>query len=117
MNPLAALPHVAAGKLRCLAQYGAERDKAVMPNVPTYKEQGVDVVLDLWRWIVVPKGTDPERVKFLREAFRKIFQDKETLSALEKIQCPASYLPGEEYEKSMMKSEAAVIPLIKAAGL
>jgi tripartite-type tricarboxylate transporter receptor subunit TctC len=117
MNPLAALPHVAAGKLRCLAQYGAERDKAVMPNVPTYKEQGVDVVLDLWRWIVVPKGTDPERVKFLREAFRKIFQDKETLSALEKIQCPASYLPGEEYEKRMMKSEAAVIPLIKAAGL
>ena len=117
MNPLSALAHVAAGKLRCLAQYGAERDKAVQPNVPTCKEQGVDMELDLWRWIVVPKGVAPEKVKFLREAFKKIFQDKETLVALEKIQCPASYRPGEDYEKVMMKSEAAVNPLIKAAGL
>jgi len=117
MNPLAALPHVAKGTIICLAQYGAERDKAVLPDVPTYKEQGVDVVLDLWRWIVVPKGVSPEKVKFLGAAFMKIFQDKETLAALEKIQCPASYLPGEYYEKEMMKSEAAVNPLIKAAGL
>ncbi len=117
MNPLAALPHVAAGKIRCIAQYGSERDKQVQPNVPTYKEQGVDVELDLWRWIVVPKGVPPERVKYLRAAFAKIFQDKETLAAMEKIQCPASYRPGEDYEKVMMKSEAAVGPLIKAAGL
>ncbi len=117
MNPLAALPHVASGKLRCLAQYGGERDKAVLPNVPTYKEQGVNVVLDLWRWIVVPKGTPPERVKYLREAFRKIYLDKELLANLDKIQCPAAYLPGEEYEKCMAKSEGAVNPLIKAAGL
>ncbi len=117
MNPLAALPHVAAGKLRCLAQYGAERDKAVQPNVPTCKEQGFDMELDLWRWIVVPKGVSPEKVKFLRAAFMKIFQDKETLVAMEKIQCPASYRPGEDYEKVMMKSEKAVNPLIKAASL
>ena len=117
MNPLAALPHVAAGKIRCIAQYGSERDKQVQPNVPTLKEQGVNVELDLWRWIVVPKGVAPEKVKYLRAAFAKIFQDKETLAALEKIQCPASYRPGEDYEKVMMKSEAAVGPLIKAAGL
>ncbi len=117
MNPLSALPHVASGKLRCLAQYGGERDKAVLPNVPTYKEQGVNVVLDLWRWIVVPKGTPPDRVKYLREAFRKIYQDKELLANLDKIQCPAAYLPGEEYEKVMTKSEGAVNPLIKAASL
>lgn len=117
MNPLSALPHVAAGRLRCLAQYGGERDKLVQPNVPTCKERGFDVELDLWRWIVVPKGVPAERVKFLRAAFMKIFQDKETLVALEKIQCPASYRPGEDYEQVMMKSEKAVMPLIKAAGL
>jgi len=117
MNPLAAIPHVAKGTIVCLAQYGAERDKAVLPNVPTYKEQGVDVVLDLWRWIVVPKGVPPDRVQFLRAAFMKLFQDKETRAALEKINCPAFPLPGEEFEKVMMKSEAAVLPLIKAAGL
>jgi tripartite-type tricarboxylate transporter receptor subunit TctC len=116
-NPIAYQPHVQAGKLVCLAQFGAERDKAFLPNVPTYKEQGVNVEVDLWRWIIVPKGVPPERVKFLREAYKKILEDKETLAALEKIQCPVAYLPGEDYEKAMSKSEAAVMPLIKAAGL
>jgi tripartite-type tricarboxylate transporter receptor subunit TctC len=116
-NPIAYQPHADAGKIKCLAQFGGERDKAFLPNVPTYKEQGVDVVIDLWRWIVVPKAVSPEKIKFLREAFRKILQDKDTLSALEKIQCPVSYFPGEDYEKIMSKSEAAIMPLIKAAGL
>jgi tripartite-type tricarboxylate transporter receptor subunit TctC len=116
-NPIAYQPHADAGKLRCLAQFGAERDKAFLPNVPTYKEQGAEVVIDLWRWIVVPKGVPPERVQFLKEAFKKILQDKETLGALEKIQCPVSYIPGEGYESVMSKSEAAILPLIKAAGL
>ncbi len=116
-NPITYQPHADAGKITCLAQFGAERDKAFLPNVATYKEQGVDVVVDLWRWVVVPKGVSPEKIKFLRAAFMKIFQDKETTVALEKIQCPVSYLPGEDYEKIMMKSEAAIMPLIKAAGL
>ena len=116
-NPIAYQPHADAGKIICLAQFGAERDKAFLPNVATYKEQGVDVVVDLWRWVVVPKGVSPDKIKFLRAAFVKIFQDKETSAALEKIQCPVSYLPGEDYEKIMMKSEAAIMPLIKAAGL
>ncbi len=116
-NPIAYQPHAEAGKLRCLAQFGMERDKAFLPNVPTFKEQGVDVVVDLWRWIVVPKGVPPERLKFLQEAFMKILQDKETREALEKIQCPVYYLPGDDYEKVMSKSESAVMPLVKAAGL
>lgn len=112
-NPIAYQPHVDAGKIKCLAQFGAERDKAFLPNVPTFKEQGVDVTVDLWRWIVVPKGVPPERVKFLADAFKKLLQDKVTLASLEKIQCPVSYLPPEDYEKAMKKSEASVLPLIK----
>jgi tripartite-type tricarboxylate transporter receptor subunit TctC len=110
-------PHVDSGKMKCLAQFGSDRDKAFMPHVPTFREQGVHVVVDLWRWIVVPKGVPADRVRFLASAFLKALQDKETLAALEKIQCPVAYLPGEDYEKVMSKSEAAVMPLIKAAGL
>ncbi|HSR11803.1 MAG TPA: tripartite tricarboxylate transporter substrate binding protein [Thermodesulfobacteriota bacterium] len=114
-NPIAFQPHVASGKFRCLVQFGGERDKAFLPNIPTFKESGIDVAVDLWRWVVVPKGVAPERVLFLAEAFRKIFRDKEVLASLEKIQCPASYLPPEDYEKAMKASEASVLPLIKAS--
>ena len=114
-NPIAFGPHVASGKFKCLVQFGAERDKAFLPDIPTFKEFGIDVAVDLWRWVVVPKGVPPERVKFLAEAFKKIFQDKEVLASLEKIKCPASYLPPEDYEKAMMASEASILPLIKAS--
>jgi len=114
-NPIAFQPHAASGKFKCLVQFGAERDKAFLPNIPTFKELGIDVAVDLWRWMVVPKGVPPERVKFLAEAFNKIFQDKDVLASLEKIQCPASYLPPEDYEKAMKASEASILPLIKAS--
>ena len=116
-NPIAYQPHASAGKIKCLAQFGGERDMAFMPNIPTFKELGIEVVVDLWRWIVVPKGVPPERVKTLVDAFRKILQDKETLAALEKIQCPVSYLPPEAYEKVMLKSAETILPLIKLAKL
>lgn len=114
-NPIAFAPHVASGKFKCIVQFGAERDKAFLPNIPTFKEFGIDVAVDLWRWMVVPKGVPPERVKFLAEAFKKIYQDKEILASLEKIKCPASYLPPEDYEKAMKASEASILPLIKAS--
>ncbi len=114
-NPIAFQPHVTSGKFKCLVQFGAQRDKAFLPNIPIFKEFGIDVAVDLWRWVVVPKGVPLERVKFLAEAFKKIFQDKEVLASLEKIQCPASYLPQEDYEKAMKASEASILPLIKAS--
>jgi tripartite-type tricarboxylate transporter receptor subunit TctC len=78
---------------------------------------GMNVVVDLWRWVVVPKGVPPERIKILADAFKKILQDKETLAALEKIQCPVSYLAPEDYEQVMVKSEGIILPLIKLAKL
>jgi tripartite-type tricarboxylate transporter receptor subunit TctC len=110
-------PYVSSGKIRCLGQFGTTRDPVVLPNVPTFREQGVDVAVDLWRWFVVPKGVSPDRVKILGAAFKNILQDKATLETLTKLQCWVDYQPPEEYERLMSKSEAAVAPLIKLAKL
>jgi tripartite-type tricarboxylate transporter receptor subunit TctC len=116
-NPVAFRPHEDAGKLKCLAQFGHKRDMNFVPNVPTFKEQGIDVVVDLWRWIVVPKGTPPERVKILSAALKNILHDKPTVAAMEKIGCFVSYLPPEDYEKTMKASEETITKLVKLAGL
>lgn len=44
------------GKVRILAVTDSERD-AALPDVPTAKEQGVDLVMNLWRGVAVPLGT------------------------------------------------------------
>ena len=106
-------PHVASGKFKCLVQFSGERVQDFAPDVPTFKELGIDVVVDLWRWVIVPKGVPPERVKFLDEAFKKTLQDQTVLDSLKKIQSPVSYRPAEDYEKAMKESEDALMPLIK----
>jgi tripartite-type tricarboxylate transporter receptor subunit TctC len=114
-SPVAFKPYVDSGKFRCLGQFGTTRDQVVMPNVPTFLEQGIHVAVDLWRWFVVPKSVPPDRVKTLGRAFKNIILDKATLETLTKLQCWVDYQPPEEYERLMSKSETAVAPLIKLA--
>ena len=116
-NPVAFRPYEVAGKLKCLAQFGHKRDMNFVPDIPTFTEQGIDVVVDLWRWIVVPKGVPPERVKILTEGFKNILHDKTILGSMEKIGCYVSYLPPDEYEPTMKKSEEVISRLVRIAGL
>jgi tripartite-type tricarboxylate transporter receptor subunit TctC len=66
----ASLSHVKAGKLRALASYGAERSKA-LPDVPTMKEKGLDLVYYLWVGLFAPKGTPAPIVSTLTAAIDK----------------------------------------------
>ena len=48
--------HVRSGKMRALALTG-DRRSHTMPEVPTLKEQGIDVVAHAWWGILAPAGT------------------------------------------------------------
>jgi tripartite-type tricarboxylate transporter receptor subunit TctC len=48
--------HVKGGRMRALVLTGAKRSHT-MPDVPTLKEQGIDVVADAWWGIMAPAGT------------------------------------------------------------
>jgi tripartite-type tricarboxylate transporter receptor subunit TctC len=62
--------YVKAGQLRPLIIFAAERHPA-FPDVPCSKELGIEIYLPQFRGIVAKKGTPPEHVKALAEAFRK----------------------------------------------
>ena len=71
MNGYAELaPQVAAGKLRALAISSDERLPGI--DVPTLKEQGVDVSLANWRGIVAPPGIKDADRKALSDAIAKM---------------------------------------------
>jgi tripartite-type tricarboxylate transporter receptor subunit TctC len=54
--PEAGLGHVKAGKLKMLAVTGDKRIKS-LPDVPTLKEQGIDVVVNGWHGLFAPAKT------------------------------------------------------------
>ena len=60
--PLAAMPHIKAGKLKALAVTGPKRS-ASLPDVPTVAESGVkNYEFSSWFGFVLPKGTPAEIV-------------------------------------------------------
>jgi len=52
------VPHYKAGTLRLLAQTTAARSPS-LPDVPTFQEAGIKLVLDQWLGVFVPAGTPP----------------------------------------------------------
>jgi tripartite-type tricarboxylate transporter receptor subunit TctC len=65
--------YVKAGQLKPLIIF-AERRHPAFPDVPSSRELGLDITLPQFRGIVVRKGTPPERVRALAEAFAKAIE-------------------------------------------
>jgi len=73
-----------AGKLRALAVTSEQRMPAY-PQVPTLKEQGIDLAVNLWAGLFAPAGTPPAIVKRLEEEVAKIMRLPETGERLAKL--------------------------------
>lgn len=68
------MEHIKAGKLRPLAVFSTERSE-FLPEVPTAKEKGYDVVVDQRRFIIAPPGL-PEAVSTkLEQSFAEARKD------------------------------------------
>jgi tripartite-type tricarboxylate transporter receptor subunit TctC len=100
INPLAqTLPHIRAGKLRPLAILDTKREND-LPDVPTAKEQGFDVVYTLWRGVLAPKGTPRPIVEKLASAFKQMTEDKSFQALVKQLGDEVNFLGTDEFEKT-----------------
>lgn len=67
--------YVKAGKFRLLGVMAAQRLKD-FPDVPTFRERGIDLQLGTWRALAVPRGTPPEVIAKWKSLVQKITQEK-----------------------------------------
>ena len=65
-----AIPHHKAGKMRILGLSTPKRSPGI-PDAPTFREQGYDVVMEGWTIFVGPKGTTPAQVAYWEGIFQK----------------------------------------------
>jgi tripartite-type tricarboxylate transporter receptor subunit TctC len=66
-----ALPQYKAGQLRALGISSAERYASV-PEIPTFKEQGIDVVTTEWYGLLAPAGTPRPIIDKLNAEMKRI---------------------------------------------
>lgn len=84
-----------AGQVRVLATMSEERDPAI-PDVPTFKELGYDVVWGGMRVIAVPAETPREIQETLTAAFKEAFDNPEFQQRAEEVGMGAYWMDGEE---------------------
>ena len=65
------IPNLASGKLNGLAVTSSTRFPG-LPNIPTAKEQGIDMVATVWFAVVGPTGMPPEIIKALNAEINNI---------------------------------------------
>jgi len=78
-----ALPHVKSGKLKALAVAGPKRS-ALLPEVPTLKEAGIDgVEVDQWYGFFAPAKTPKPIIDQINKALNQVLADKEVEKRIE----------------------------------
>ena len=106
--PGALSSHIRSGAVRVLAALIPKRDPT-LPEVPTAKEQGVDVSLEAWRGIAVPKGTPIGVVAVLEYAVRRTVESAEFARSSEKFAVRPAFLPSADFADLIAKEDAEQI--------
>jgi putative tricarboxylic transport membrane protein len=116
-NPSEAFEQMRAGRVRGLAISSPERLKD-LPDIPTLKESGVDLVLSQYRGIAGPKNLPADIVKVLEDGFKKVSDSPEWKEEyLDKYQQTNGYMNGAELSKYMDELYKENEGLFKELGL
>lgn len=109
------MPMVNSGEAVALAIAAPERIPQA-PNVPTFREQGMDIVLENWLGISGPAGMDPAMVDTIHDAFLAAVAKPEVQARLYDWGIVSQTMTSAEYTGFVQDQVAVWAPLIIAAG-
>ncbi|HEX6692561.1 MAG TPA: tripartite tricarboxylate transporter substrate-binding protein, partial [Burkholderiales bacterium] len=114
--PAALSAPVKQGQARLIAALIPARDPA-LPDVPTAKEQGIDVSLEAWRGIAVPKGTPKAVISALESAVRTSVASSEFQKGSENLGVRPAFLGADAFGTLIAKEDAELARLMQQIGL
>lgn len=115
-NPGVVMGHVQAGKMRVLA-IASEKRLDVLPNVPTYREQGVNLVLFQWRGVAMRAGAPKAVAEKLISAITQASQTAEFKQYMKNTNQLASDLAGDRAQKFVLEEFQHTAERLKKLGL
>jgi tripartite-type tricarboxylate transporter receptor subunit TctC len=107
---------VKGGKLRILA-IASEKRNPIFPEVPTFRESGIDFVFGTWRCVVAPKNTPKEIIDRLERSVRKAVHDPKWNDFMMKAAFGQTYHGPEESAAIMAEDEKNYGKVIPTLGL
>lgn len=110
-------PHVASGKLRIVAITAPQRLQGALADIPTWKEQGVDVVFGAWRAIFAPKGLTPQQSAYWEGVLRKATEAPDWKTDLERNHWANVFVSGARFTKELDKDYGDMRAILAELGL
>ena len=86
------VPVLASGKLRLVGIAAPTRQGGVFAKVPTWKEQGIDVVMPSYRMVIGPRDMTAAQIAFWDQAFARLPKNPEWQKELERNDWENSYM-------------------------
>ena len=114
-GPAAITTHVKSGKLRAHVSWGAKRHENY-PDVPTFKEQGVDIEYYIWTGLMAPRATPEPVMKVLRDAARRAVEDADFKTAMARVNSPVNYMDAPEFAKYWDADARRLAAVVKIVG-
>ena len=109
--------HVQSGRMRVIAVAAPQRLGGPLSNVPTWREQGVNMVSGSWRGIFGPKGLTPQQVAYWENALFKITQTAEWKTDTERNYWTDEFLTGAKLKKMLDEEYAETKAVLADLGL
>ncbi len=90
-----------AGQVRLIAVTSPRRMGGQFANVPTWREQGADAVVSVWRMITMAPGLTPAQLAYWQEALRKTTEMPEWKRDLELHYQSDEFMAGRELAQAL----------------
>lgn len=112
-----ALEQYKAGNIRILGISSEKRLDGDMKDVPTWKEQGVNMTFAHWRGVMGPGGMTSEQVAYWKDTLDKMVKQPSWKDAMKKMNMDEFYMPSQEYSQYLEKQYQEMIDLLKTVGM
>ena len=104
-----------AGKLRAIGISSPERLPGV--DIPTFKEQGLDVTLVNWRGLMAPATLSASDKQVVEDTIRKMTESETWKKTLQQREWIGLYMPSAEFATFVKEEQARIGAILKDLGL
>lgn len=109
--------HIAGGRLRVVGVSANQRFGGALADIPTWKEQGVDLVYGGWRAIVAPKGLTADQVAYWEGVLRKATSTPEWKANIKKNFWFDDFVTSAQFSKDIDKDYNDIRSVLVDLGL
>lgn len=112
-----ALEQYKAGNIRILGISAEKRLTGDAANIPTWKEQGINMTFPHWRGVMGPAGMTPEEIAYWDETLGKMVQQQSWKDDMKKQNMDEFYLDSAKTKAFLEQQSKDMADLLKSVGM